>query len=96
MSEIAMVVEYRVKPDHREAFLRLMREHAAGTLAEEAGCLQFDVLLPQEDESRVFLYEVYRDGAALQEHNKSSRLTQTRDSYADMLEHRTITVCTVG
>jgi autoinducer 2-degrading protein len=96
MSKIALVVEYRVKPDHREAFLRLMREHAAGTLVEEAGCLQFDVLLPQEDASRVFLYEVYRDDAAFQEHNKSARLAQTRGSYADMLEHRTITVCTVG
>jgi autoinducer 2-degrading protein len=96
MGKIALVVEYRVKPDRREAFLRLMHEHAAGTLAEEAGCLQFDVLLPQEDASRVFLYEVYRDGAAFQEHNKSARLAQTRDSYADMLEHRTITVCTVG
>ena len=96
MSKIALVVEYWVKPDHHEAFLRLMREHAAGTLAEEAGCLQFDVLLPQADESRVFLYEVYRDGAAFEEHNKSARLAQTRDSYADMLDQRTITVCTVG
>ena len=87
MSKIALVVEFQIKPDRREDFLRLMREHAAGTLQDEAGCLQFDILLPQENGHRIFLYEVYRDDAAIQEHRQSARLARTRDSYADMIEY---------
>ncbi len=95
MSRIALVVEFHVKTERREDFIALMREHAKGTLEEEEGCLQFDVLLPNEN-GRVFLYEVYRDQAALEVHMGSARLARTRAAYEDMIESRTITVCTVG
>ena len=96
MSKIALIVEFEIKPENRTAFIDLMRDHAAGTLAGEDGCLQFDVLLPTEGNGRVFLYEVYRDEAALREHTQSPRLAATREGYADMIEGRTIHVCTVG
>ncbi|MDP6389371.1 MAG: putative quinol monooxygenase [Alphaproteobacteria bacterium] len=96
MSKIALIVEFEIKPESRAAFIELMRGHAEGTLADEDGCLQFDVLLPTEGNGRVFLYEVYRDEAALQEHTQSGRLAATREGYADMIEGRTIHVCTVG
>lgn len=96
MSKIAIVVEFQVKPNYREQFLSIICEHATGTLGEEEGCWQFDVLLPHEDGNRVFLYEVYRDDAAFQVHGKSPRLQQTRSRYADMIEKRTITRCAVA
>ncbi|MFP6757666.1 MAG: putative quinol monooxygenase [Alphaproteobacteria bacterium] len=96
MSKIALIVEFEIKPENRAVFIDLMRDHAAGTLAGEDGCLQFDVLLPTEGNGRVFLYEVYRDEAALREHTQSPRLAATREGYADMIEGRTIHVCTVG
>ena len=96
MSKIAIVVEFEVKPGQREAFLRVIRAHAAGTLADEEGCVQFDVLVPREGADRVLLYEVYRDDAAFAVHGKSARLVQTRTTYADMIDKRTITFCTVG
>ena len=67
MSKIALIVEFETKSESRAAFIDLMRNHAEGTLADEEGCLQFDVLLPTEGNGRVFLYEVYRDEAALRE-----------------------------
>ncbi|MDH3598232.1 MAG: antibiotic biosynthesis monooxygenase, partial [Candidatus Tectomicrobia bacterium] len=63
---------------------------------DEEGCLQFDVLVPKEGGSRVFLYEVYRDDAAFEIHGNSARLANTRSRYADMIENRTINLCTVG
>ena len=96
MSKIALIVEFETKPESRAAFIDHIRGHAEGTLAEEDGCLQFDVLLPTEGNGRVFLYEVYRDEAALQEHTQSPRLAKTREGYAGMIEGRTIHVCTVG
>jgi quinol monooxygenase YgiN len=96
MSKIALIVEFETKPEDRAAFIALIRSHGEGTLADEDGCLQFDLLLPTEGNGRVFLYEVYRDEAALREHNLSPRLAATRKSYANMIEGKTIHVCTVG
>ena len=95
MTKIALIVEFQVKSEHRADFITLMREHAEGTLAEEEGCVQFDLLLPNEN-GRVFLYEVYRDEAALKEHMGSARLANTRAGYDGWVEDRVIHVCTVG
>lgn len=95
MAKIALIVEFNVKSEHRVAFITLLREHAAGTLADEEGCLQFDVLLPTEN-GHVFLYEVYRDEAAFKIHSESERLAKTRSAYQDWIEDRSIHVCTVG
>jgi (4S)-4-hydroxy-5-phosphonooxypentane-2,3-dione isomerase len=105
VSKTALVVEFRIKPGRRDDFLKLMKEHAAGSLAHSDGCLQFDVLVPKEvqfdapkqepDANRVFLYEVYRDEDAFQTHVKSPRVAKTRASYADMVESRRITRCAV-
>lgn len=95
MAKIALVVEFHVKPERRAAFIDLIREHAEGTLRDEEGCVQFDVLLPNEN-GRIFLYEVYRDEDALKEHMQSQRLAETRSRYDGWIEERTITVCTVG
>lgn len=106
MSKVALVVEFRIKSGRREDFLKLMREHANGTLENVDGCLQFDVLVPKElqfdahahepDTQRVFLYEMYRDEEVLQTHLKSARVAKTRGSYAEFIESRKITRCTVG
>ena len=95
MAKIALIVEFHVKSEHRAAFIELMRGHAAGTLAEEEGCVQFDLLLPNEN-GRVFLYEVYADETALKTHMGSERLSNTRAAYDGWIDERTIHVCTVG
>ena len=59
MSRLMIVVEFEVKPEHRNAFVELMKGHAGLSRAED-GCQQFDVLLPQNDPSRVFLVEAWR------------------------------------
>ena len=93
MSRIALVVEFDVKPEHREAFEKVIRSHAARTLEAESGCLQFEVLIPKEDTGKVFLFECYRDDDALKEHAKSPILAATRETYKDMITNRRITVC---
>jgi quinol monooxygenase YgiN len=51
MSRLMIVVEFEVKPEHRSAFVELMKGHARLSRTED-GCQQFDVLLPQEDQNR--------------------------------------------
>ena len=45
MSAIALVVEIRLNSGEREAFLARLREHRANVLANEPGCLGFEILL---------------------------------------------------
>ncbi len=93
MNRIALVVEFDVKPEYRSEFEDVIRGHAGRTLEAEEGCLQFDVLIPQEEPDKVFLYECYRDSDALKTHAKSPILAATREIYQDMINHRRITVC---
>lgn len=91
MSRIALVVEFKVKPGKREDFLKVIRGHAAGTRQDEPGCLQFDVLIPDEGDDKVLLFEMYKDAAAFDVHVKSPRLKATRSAYEGLYESRTIT-----
>ena len=95
MSRICLVVDFRVKPGTKARFLEIIGEHAAQTLANEEGCLRFEVCDPLEGEDRVFLYEMYADEAALEAHKASPILARTRERYADLMESRDVHVCKV-
>ena len=92
MSRIMIVVEFEVKSDHRNQFIELMKEHAQRSRAED-GCQQFDVLLPQEDHSRVLLVEAWRDQAALDVHSKTPTMATLRETYQPWLLNRRATRC---
>jgi len=80
MSRIMIVVEFEVKPEHRGQFIELMKGHAQRSRAED-GCQQFDVLLPQDDQSRVFLVEAWHDQAALDVHLKLPAMARLRETF---------------
>lgn len=90
MSKVALVVEFRIKAGQRDAFLEIIRDHASGTKHDEKGCLQFDVLLPEDDNNTVILFEMYRNDAARAIHAASPRMKATRAAYRDMIKSRHI------
>jgi hypothetical protein len=59
MSQVMIVVEFEVKPEHRSQFIELMRGHAQRSRRDD-GCLQFDLMLPKDDDKHVFLVEKWR------------------------------------
>lgn len=87
MSRIMIVVEFEVKPQHRDEFVLLMRGHAQRSRGED-GCEQFDVLLPHEDKNRVFLVEAWRDQAALDVHGRQRAMTTLRETYGPWIASR--------
>ena len=93
MSRIMIVVEFEVKPEHRDQFIELIKGHAQRSRAED-GCQQFDVLLPQEDHNRVLLVEAWRDQAALDVHLKTPMMAKLRETYQPWLVSRKATRCT--
>lgn len=72
MSQYVITVDFRMKPGCEEQFMKEILENARLSLANEPGCLVFDVLRPLSGPSdRVLLYEIYRDRAAFEEHRKA-------------------------
>jgi (4S)-4-hydroxy-5-phosphonooxypentane-2,3-dione isomerase len=93
MSRIMIVVEFEVKPEHKNALIDMMTNHARLSRAED-GCQQFDVLLPVEEPNKIMLVEAWRDQAALGAHSKQPRMAQNRSTYTPWLTARKATRCT--
>ena len=68
MPKLAMVATIEVTPGRREEFLRLLMAHKARCLKDEPGTLQFEVLVPHDENSKLLLYQVYQDDAAFETH----------------------------
>ncbi|MGC4122117.1 MAG: antibiotic biosynthesis monooxygenase [Myxococcales bacterium] len=66
---LVLLVDVHVKPEHRDAFIQASIANHQGS-RKEPGNLRWDFLQNEEDPNRFTLYEVYRDKAALEEHQK--------------------------
>jgi quinol monooxygenase YgiN len=86
MNEVMIVVEFEVKAQHRAAFIELMRGHARRSRTED-GCLQFEVMLPRDDDTHVYLVEKWRDQAALDVH---ARGPMPGETYKDWIVGRKV------
>jgi quinol monooxygenase YgiN len=84
MSNFANVVTIEVVPGQRNQVVALLLAHKA-RLKDEPGTLQFDVLLPRDDDNKVRLYELYRDAAAFEVHLKGPSLAQWKEDTAGMV-----------
>ena len=92
MSKIAIFAEFKTKAGSFEAFYQRMKAHCAASL-EEAGCLRFDIAVPQNSPNRLMLYELYADQAAFDAHNGTERIKDHRAACAPLLEERIVHVC---
>jgi hypothetical protein len=87
MSQVMIVVEFETKPEHSSQFIDLMRGHAERSRRDD-GCLQFDLMLPKDDDKDVFLVEKWarpggarcpREGADAEQHvQRLDRRSQSR------------------
>ena len=84
MPKFANVVTIETAPGRRDQVVSLLRAHKA-RLKDEPGTLQFDVLLPKDDDTKVLSYEIYRDAAAFDAHLKGPSLAQLREEIAGMV-----------
>ena len=71
-----IVAPIQIKPGFRDRFVEEMILDAKGSVENEAGCLRFDVVQDGDDPNRIWLYEVYKDEAAFEEHTKGAALHQ--------------------
>ena len=92
MSKIAIIADFTTKPGSFDAFCERMKAHAAAS-REEPGCLRFDIVVPQNSENHLMLYEMYSDQAAFDFHAGTERIKAHREATATMTTGRTVTVC---
>ncbi|GLY17099.1 hypothetical protein Kisp01_41140 [Kineosporia sp. NBRC 101677] len=83
---IALVVSLRVRPGCREEFLTAITANAEACVADEPGCVSFDITCDREDEDHFFLYEVYRDQDAIDAHRQAPHFLAWREVAARVIE----------
>ncbi len=85
-----LVVEFRILPAHREAFADAIQANAIASREREPGCLQFDVCRDPADPGLFFLYELYRDEAAIQAHLVAAHFLQMNAATASWVESKKV------
>ena len=95
MPKLALIATIEVAAGRRDQLLPLLRAHGARSLRDEPGTLQFDVLVPRDDDTKLFLYEVYRDDDAFEAHRNAASIARFREEAAGMFGAIHATRCTL-
>ena len=76
MSMHVIIVKLKVKEPHIKEFEAEMKRHTAWVKANEKGCVMFEVSADLKEPRTYHLYEIYKDAAALKEHEGTPSLKQ--------------------
>jgi (4S)-4-hydroxy-5-phosphonooxypentane-2,3-dione isomerase len=87
-----VIVEFHIKPAHWQEFLPAMIDNAQVSLRDEPGCHHFDVDTSDAEPHVVFLYELYRDKAAFDEHLKAPHFISFAQKTAPMVEKKSVRI----
>ena len=82
---LAIWVKVKIKAAMRDKFLKAIEADALASERDEPGCLRFNVLQDEKDETVYYLYEVFKDRAALEAHFKTPHYAVWR-GVAEVLE----------
>ena len=63
-----VTVDFGTAPENFDRFKTIMTENAKASVADEPGCREFNVYEVAATPGHLFLYEVYDDEAAFQQH----------------------------
>lgn len=90
MSQFVILVDFRLKPGAKAAFLRLVNENARASCREEPGCQRFDVLATDREPDRIVLYEIYDDRAAFDAHIKTGHFARFNEATAPLVADKKV------
>jgi quinol monooxygenase YgiN len=94
VSKLVLVVTIEVKSGQMAAVLEAARAHAARSLSSEPGTLQFDVLVPVNEDDKVMLYEAYVDEAAYEVHHNGASLAIVQKDWEGKVGSISVVRCT--
>lgn len=93
MNKVALVVDLKLTPGRLDDFVARASRHGETCLAQEKGCLRFDIVVPQDGEDQVFLYELYANQAAVDTHLATAHMAQYLEDTKYMIAERKRIVC---
>jgi (4S)-4-hydroxy-5-phosphonooxypentane-2,3-dione isomerase len=93
MAKLALIATMEVATGLRDGLLSSLKAHRDRCLRDEPGTLQFEVLQPYEGDTKILLFEVYRDDGAYQAHRQGSSLAQFRQETAGLQVKLDLTKC---
>jgi autoinducer 2-degrading protein len=85
-----VTVTFEAYPHRADEFLARVKQQAADSLADEAGCHRFDVCTDPEVPGRVFLYELYSDEAAFRAHLETAHFRAFDAEAGPMLRSKAV------
>jgi autoinducer 2-degrading protein len=87
-----LVVNCRIKAGQADKLMKELLANAKAARETEPGCLQFDVLVDPKDPAKLMLYEVYKDEAAFETHQRAPHFKRYLEQGVPLLEARERTV----
>ena len=96
MSKVALNVVIEYKPESKGEVIRALLAHRERCLKEEAGTLQFEVLVPFEEQSKIFLFELYADDSALMAHSGGTSIARYREEVKTKILKVVAHKCSLG
>ena len=94
MRNFVMLVHVEIKPGEVERFMPLLLENAKASRETEPGCRQFDIVVNNEDPTKVVFYEVYDNEAAFQAHQQTPHFKKYVETALQYLSSRVRTTYT--
>jgi (4S)-4-hydroxy-5-phosphonooxypentane-2,3-dione isomerase len=88
----AILAYLTAKPGKEAEFQEKMTAQAKRCLANEPGCLQFDVVQDPKNPTRFVMLEVYKDDAAIQAHQDSQHFKDFRPVVSELVADRKVEV----
>src|SRR5258708_31399487 len=88
----AIVAYLTAKPGTEATFQQEMTAQAKRCLANEPGCLQFDVAQDPKNTTRFVMLEVYKDDAAIKAHQDSQHFKDFRSVVGELAADRKIEI----
>jgi quinol monooxygenase YgiN len=88
----AILAYLTAKPGREAEFKEQMMAQARRCLANEPGCLQFDVAQDLNNPARLVMLEVYKDEAAVKAHQESQHFKDFRPVISELVADRRIEI----
>jgi autoinducer 2-degrading protein len=82
----AVFVTVRIKPELRDRFLEVIEDDSICSVRDEPGCVQFSVLQDRSDPDTYHFYEVYRDQAAIEAHQRTPHFARWLAASQEVLQ----------
>ena len=85
-----VTVEFDIKSEHSADFRLAVQQQAHNSLSLEPDCHQFDVCFDAEDETKIFLYEIYSDPDAFHRHLESNHFITFDAAVTDWVDRKSV------